>query len=122
MRNTIIFLLTIFIALLAGYEANAQDIPKEDQRIVSQKFVDSAAKSFTEVVVLRELAEAREAENNALRQQNLLLTEQNSLLKENSRQKDDVIDAQRKENEALRKLKCPTTSILWGAIKWKRCS
>lgn len=124
LKNTFYFFLTLFAILVYCYSANAQ--VRTDTQQCSQGFIDSSAKCFAEVVVLRDYAEALQNENAALKGKEVLMDQRDALKDKNIAELKDIISALKTENEALRKLKCPTTkfSLGWGlfTITQTRCS
>lgn len=89
----------LFVGTTAAAHAQRVEVPQE--------FIDSANRSFMEVVLLRQAVAAHEGAGKA---------------------KDETIAMQKETNKQLlemveqyRKMKCDTTTFLWGVIKNKRC-
>lgn len=102
-------ILSVLILLGAASVANAQSRVE-----VSQEFIDTANKSFTEVVLLRQAVDA-------LQQARAAEKETKEALKEVVKAKDETIKLKDEQLDEYRKLKCDQTSFLFGLIKNKRC-
>lgn len=98
--------LLLVLFLCVGVNAQKVEVPQE--------FVDTAAKSFQEVKVLRQVVE----------EQKSLISAQD----DNIKAKEEYIQSLKLQIEALKsqvseysRLKCDTFSFLFGIVKYKRC-
>lgn len=85
-----------------------------DEVVVSQQFVDTAARAFIEVKALRELVEEYK--------RSLALTQESIRLRDEViRSRTEEVSVLQKKVEALTLQKCSRVSFLFGVVKIKRC-
>lgn len=114
--------LTAFLVLFIGVafgQGKEGTLPKGgdvkgEEVVVSQEFVDAAARAFAEVKLLREMVEGYK---RALERAD-----------EGARARDEQIRLQAQEIgileqkvEVLTKIKCSSIGFLWGVVKFRRC-
>jgi uncharacterized protein HemX len=100
----------LVLTLLVGASA----VSAQQRVEVSQEFIDTANKSFTEVVLLRQAVVSLE---KALAAKDETIEAKNDVIKA----KDQTIALRDEQVEFYRKLKCDQTNFFFGLIKNKRC-